>query len=570
MHCHDIHHFKTSFLLVTFVVNQKPLLQHLDIWKFLAGLGIFMFGMFLLEEAVKQLSGRSFKRFIKKTTTGKIRSVLSGIFATSVLQSSSAVSLMTLAFVGAGVMSMQNAIGVIMGTNVGTTFTGWIVATLGFKLKIEAFSLPLIGIGGLGLIFLSSFPRYLGFSKLTVGLGFLFMGLDYMKLSVEEFANTINLADFPHYGTWFYFIVGFLLTALMQSSSATLAIILTAVNAKVIFFSEGAAMVIGANIGTTVTILLGIIGAVQIKKQVAFSHVIFNVVTGIISFIMLPFFLHFVEWLEPVQNSDVVGIAIFHTLFNVLGVLIFLPFINILVKILEQMFPVKVDEVTIFINNVSHDLPEAALKALNEETKHLFYETIRFGMMVLKIERKEMSASQHLVPIDLLAKKEKNNPEEQLNQINQLQNEITIYATNFKQEEVEKEDAARLHQLIHCCMMLSHVAKTFWSVRDNAEELYTSSTDKAREYYDLIKQHHSGFWFNIEAAIIENSISNKGIPVELIDNIEQQYEAFINRVAGALERGLIKEKHASSLLLTNGLLTQANRQLFNAAQIITK
>ncbi|MFN4234319.1 MAG: Na/Pi cotransporter family protein [Bacteroidia bacterium] len=552
----------------TFAKIETNLLQHLDIWKFLAGLGIFMFGMFLLEEAVKQLSGRTFKRLIKKTTTGKIRSVFSGIFATAVLQSSSAVSLITLAFVGAGVMSMQNAIGVIMGTNVGTTFTGWIVATLGFKLKIEAFSLPLIGIGGLGLIFLSSFPRYLGFSKLIVGLGFLFMGLDYMKLSVEKFANSIDITAFPHYGTWFYVIIGFILTALMQSSSATLAIILTAVNSKVIFFSEGAAMVIGANIGTTVTILLGVIGGVQIKKQVAFSHVIFNVGTGIIAFLILPFFLNLVEWLVPDQNSDVVGIAIFHTLFNVLGVLIFLPFINIMVKWLERMFPVKSDEVTIFINNVSHDLPEAALKALNEETKHLFHETVRLGMMVLRIDNKEMSASQHLVPIELLAKKEKNNPEAQLNQINQLQKEITIYAANFRQDEVESEDAARLHQLIHACMMLSQVSKTIWSVRDNAEELYSSSTDKAREYYDIIKQNHSNFWFNIEAAIIENSASKKGIPDELIQEIEQQYEAFITRVAGALEKGLIKEKHASSLLLINGLLTQSNRQVFNTAQII--
>jgi phosphate:Na+ symporter len=527
-----------------------------------------MFGMFLLEEAVKQLSGRTFKRFIKKTTTGKIRSIFSGIFATAVLQSSSAVSLMTLAFVGAGVMSMQNAVGVIMGTNVGTTFTGWIVATFGFKLKIEAYTLPLIGIGGLGLIFLNSFPRYLGFSKLLVGMGFLFMGLDYMKLSVEEFANTIDIADFPHYGTWFYIIIGFLLTALMQSSSATLAIILTAINSKVILFSEGAAMVIGANVGTTVTIFLGVIGAVQIKKQVAYSHVIFNVGTGIIAFVFLPFFLNLVEWLEPEQNNDVVGIAIFHTLFNVLGVLIFLPFINILVKWLERMFPVKSDEVTIFINNVSHDLPEAALKALNEETKHLFYETIRLGMMVLRIDNKEMSASQHLVPIELLAKKQKHNSEAQLNQINELQKEITIYATNFRQEDVEKEDTTRLHQLIHACMMLSHVAKTIWSVRVNAEELYASSTDKARAYYDIIKQNHSNFWFKIEAAIIENNLSQKGIPDDLIKELEQQYEAFITRVANALERGLIKEKHASSLLLINGLLTQSNRQLYNAAQIL--
>ncbi len=527
-----------------------------------------MFGMFLLEEAVKQLSGRSFKRFIKKTTTGKIRSVFSGIFATAVLQSSSAVSLMTLAFVGADVMSMQNAIGVIIGTNVGTTFTGWIVATLGFKLNIEAFSLPLIGVGGLGLIFLNSFPRYLGFSKLSVALGFLFMGLDFMKISVEEFANSIDIADFPHYGNWFYVILGFLLTALMQSSSATLAIILTAVNANVIFFSEAAAMVIGANVGTTVTILLGVIGGVQIKKQVAFSHVIFNIGTGIIAFIILPFFLKLIEWLEPDSNNDVVRIAIFHTLFNVMGVLIFLPFINIMVMWLERMFPVKSDEVTIFINNVSHDLPEAALKALKEETKHLFYETIRLGMMVLRIDSKEMSASHHLVPIELLAKKEKSNPEEQLKQINQLQKEITLYATHFKQEEVETEDAARLHQLIHACMMMSLVAKTIWSVRENTEELYISSNQKAREYYDLIKQNHSGFWFKIEAAIIESNNSQTGISDELIKNLEKQYETFITHVANALEQGQIKEKHASSLLQINGLLTQSNRQVYNAAQII--
>lgn len=546
---------------------KPPLLQYLDIWKLLAGLGIFMFGMFLLEEAIKQLSGRTFKRIIKKTTTGKIPSVLSGIFATAILQSSSAVSLMTLAFVGAGVMSMQNAIGVIMGTNVGTTITGWIVATLGFKLKIEIFSLPLIGIGGLGLIFLSSFPRYSGISKLLVGMGFLFMGLDYMKISVEEFTNTIDIAKFPHYGMWFYVLIGFLLTALMQSSSATLAIILTAVNAHVIFFIEGAAMVIGANIGTTITILISIIGAVQIKKQVAFSHLIFNVITGIVAFSILPLFAEFIQWMEP-DNSDVMGIAIFHTLFNILGVILFFPFINLLVKWLEYLFPDKSDEVTIFINNVSHDLPEAALKALNDETKHLLHETIRLGMMVLKINTKETSSLQHLVPIELLAKKEKYNSNEQLNQIEQLQKEITVYAANFRQNEVETEDAARLHQLIHACMMLSHVAKTLWSLKENAQELYSSSNNKASEFFEHIQQIHSEFWFNIEAAIIKNQENKTSIPDNLVQNIELQYEAFINRVASALESGAIKEKHASSLLLVNGLLTQSNRQIFNTAQII--
>ena len=124
----------------------------LDFWKLLAGLGIFLFGMHLIEESVKSLSGRAFRRIIRMYTNGRLRSIGSGALVTALLQSSSAVSLMVLAFVGAGVMNMQNAIGVIMGSNIGTTLTAWIIATIGFKIKIEALALPFIGMGAVGII----------------------------------------------------------------------------------------------------------------------------------------------------------------------------------------------------------------------------------------------------------------------------------------------------------------------------------------------------------------------------------------------------------------------------------
>jgi len=149
--------------------------EHLDWWKFLAGLGIFLFGMHLLEESVKSLSGKTFRRMIRLYTDGTLRAIGSGSLVTAVLQSSSAVSLMVLAFVGAGVLSMENAIGVMMGSNIGTTFTAWIVATLGLKLKIESFAFPLIGLGGVGLIFLGSYAKLLQSSKLLIGFGFLFL-----------------------------------------------------------------------------------------------------------------------------------------------------------------------------------------------------------------------------------------------------------------------------------------------------------------------------------------------------------------------------------------------------------
>ena len=129
-------------------------MEEFGVWKLLAGLGIFIFGIFLLEESISKLAGRAFKGFIRDYTSNRIKAIRSGTLVTAILQSSSAVSLMVLAFVGAGILSLENSIGVIMGSNLGTTFTAWLVATLGFKVNIEAFTLPLIGIGGLGIIFL--------------------------------------------------------------------------------------------------------------------------------------------------------------------------------------------------------------------------------------------------------------------------------------------------------------------------------------------------------------------------------------------------------------------------------
>ena len=161
------------------------MLELFDEWKFLAGLGIFLFGMFMMEESVKQLAGRSFKTLIRRFTGTRTKGLATGVVTTAVLQSSSAVSLMVLAFVGAGLMPLANAIAVIMGAMIGTTCTAWIVALIGFQFKIDVFALPLIGIGGLGLIFFSGSARFVNISKLLAAFGFLFHGLDFMKTSVE-------------------------------------------------------------------------------------------------------------------------------------------------------------------------------------------------------------------------------------------------------------------------------------------------------------------------------------------------------------------------------------------------
>jgi phosphate:Na+ symporter len=532
------------------------MLEDFDYWKFLAGLGIFMLGIFLMEESIKQLAGKAFKRWIRKATKTRISAILTGVGAPAVLQSSSAVSLMTLAFAGAGIMGMENAMGVVLGTNVGTTFTGWIVATLGFKVSIESLALPMIGIGGLGLIFLAKSPRFSGISKLLVGFGFLFMGLDYMKVSVEGFSSNFDISSLPDYGPLFYVLIGFILTALMQSSSATLAIILTALDAGIIPFSFGAAMVIGSNVGTTVTIMLGSIGAVPIKKQIAFSHLIFNVISGIAAFLVLPVFVFGANLIFSEDFSDVLGIALFHTFFNVLGVVLFFPFIPKFVELLQKYIPEKESPHTKFIHTISLDMPEASLNALKHETQHLLLLVlIVFEKLVChKIQERRLKEYDSFLH-------ENKNQNPGVEHIKSLQKNIAVYAANIQQGELEQTDVEKLHQIIHSSLSLLQISKLIESAFEEKESILSSENKNVRALLlELENRFNSYLHLFVVDSNHQQPYLNAEIP-NLIIQVEGDYDSFISRITKELSNKNIENKHVSSLLALNGLMTQAIRQL---------
>lgn len=275
---------------------------------------------------------------MKNSTSTTFKSLTTGALATALLQSSSVVTLMTLSFVSASLISLHSGIGVILGSNVGTTVTAWIVATLGFKVQIEAFALPMIGAGGLLLIFANSHNRVSKFAKVLVGFGLLFLGLDIMKTAIESLAGMIDLAKFTNFPLIAFVGVGFVLTALIQSSSAATAIVLSALYVHILSFEQAAAMVIGTNIGTTVTAILGSIGGIPDKKRVAVAHFIFNLVTAVVAFLLLPILTHFLMYVVGLQNDLITALALFHTLFNVMGVVLLLPFISLMAKYLNRFF----------------------------------------------------------------------------------------------------------------------------------------------------------------------------------------------------------------------------------------
>jgi len=398
-----------------------------------ASLGLFMFGMLYLEDSLKKAAGSSFKRWVKISTDTNAKALVTGTAATAALQSSSVVTLMALSLVGAGLMSLQSSIGVIFGSNIGTTATGWIIAIIGFKFNIKLIALSMVGFGGIGSVLSGEGRIRHTFGGIT-GFGLIFLGLEGLKESFATLSSTIDIESLRGYNTLVFLIVGLFLTAIIQSSSASIAIAQSALFTGILNFEQAAAFVIGANVGTTATAILGAIGGSSDKKRAALAHILFNLTTGIIAFILL----HPMTWgvTHIGLHQSVEALALFHTLFNVLGVALWYPLITPLSAWLLKRFHIVKPSATLYIHNVSQEIPALAHEALRKEVFHLGHEVCSFAVSAINIPPQEglkhhgsisKILETHKEPLDL-------SPLQLYHELQLLQGEVLDYASSLSQK----------------------------------------------------------------------------------------------------------------------------------------
>lgn len=348
------------------------------IFTFIGGVGLFLLGMRLMTDGMKVAAGDALREILARGTATTGRGILSGIGITAVVQSSSAVIFATIGFVNAGMLSLFQAVGVIIGSNIGTTGTSWLVAMVGFKVDLQAMALPAIAIGMILRVTGQGKRRaYLG--DAITGFGVFFLGLSVLKASFGDFGEGFDLVAHTDRGVLnllMFLVIGVIMTVVMNSSSASLAITLTAAGTGLIPLNAAAAMVIGASVGTTSTALFAAIGATSSAKRAAIAHVLFNVVVGIVAFISLPALLWLVanlaEWMR-LEPGPVTTLAIFHTVTKLLGMAIFWPLAPRLVNFLEGRFRSAEED-----EGQPHHLdrniartPDLALEALNLELKRI-------------------------------------------------------------------------------------------------------------------------------------------------------------------------------------------------------
>lgn len=528
-----------------------------DIWLLLAGVGIFLFGIYLMEESLQLISGSAFKKFIRKHTSTTFKALLTGTFSTAILQSSSAVILMVLAFVGAGIMQLRHAFGVILGSNLGTTFTSWIVATLGFKVEIQAFAMPLIGIGGLGLIFVGRESKAANYSKLLVGFGFLFLGLEYMKSSVEGLTQTIDLSTIQDYPVVVFALIGFVITAIMQSSSATMAIILTALFSNVLDFYTASAMVIGANLGTTMTALIGSIGGNTVKKQVALVHVLFNLVTAIVAFILLMPLNYLVLDIFELKDNPLIALALFHTLFKVLGILLFYPFSEQISSLVEKYIPESKIQTTKFLHKTTPKVVEAAISTLENELKYLADLVILLQMKILQLRINEVYSVEKR---NIFKTKAFKTEKKVYGLIKKIQSEIFIYAAEIQSQEMTLDESKRLNSLLNATRYLTASAKTLKDVSQEIESLSSAEKEKVVQLHKRIKKHAKSSFRKYEQ-LIEEGVNDVGFLVKNKEELQIKDNKSIVKLTSLLKKNKLDDETISSIIQANRSYTLAMRQL---------
>ncbi len=352
------------------------------IFRACGGLGLFLLGMVVMTEGLRSLAGARLQRFLARFTTSPTTGALTGAATTAVIQSSSATTIAAVGFVSAGLLTFPQSLGILFGANIGTTITGWIVALIGFKLQLGTLALPLVLIGA--VLRLLGKDRAASIGGALAGFGLIFVGIDMLQQGMAAFEGAITPDSFPDgsvVGTLLLVLIGFGITLVTQSSSAGVATALTAVSAGAISLHQAGAMVIGMDVGTTVTTFIATIGGSNAARRTGVAHVIYNIMTAVIALLLLHPFMVAAARIGPTLTTvdpEIVLVA-FHTFFNTIGVILVLPLTRWFAALICWMLPEREPILTKGLDTNLLSDPGIALTAVSATLSGIAAETI--GML---------------------------------------------------------------------------------------------------------------------------------------------------------------------------------------------
>lgn len=497
------------------------------IFFLIGGLGFFFFGMKTMSEGLKKITGERLKTILHMVTKVPIMGILIGALVTCFIQSSSATSVMVVGFVNAGLLALKQAISVMIGANIGTTFTAWLVSAMSV-FKITNYALPFVGIG----FAMNSFGRTKNaklWGQIMMGFGILFIGLGFMK---DAF---VPLKDSPHIKEAFAtfsnnpllgILAGIVFTVLLQSSSATIAIVQVLAFSGIISFPAAIPLLIGDNIGTTITAQLAAMGTNTNARRAAMSHTIFNVVGAfyMLFFIYTGLFVKFVDFIIPgtmTLKNVMFYIAVSHSLFNVINAIVFLPFIGILERICIWVVPKKkgaIEKGPQFLEKHLLDTPPIALEQARKETARMLYVANKSVSTAVKsFLENDLNMSKQILELEAT--------------VDNLQTEITQYLVEIAQRSLTQEESEELPVLIHSVNDVERIGDH----SENIIELAERKIEKKLPFTDEAIKELTLMWNELHNMMIETKSALKNKDSKKADNVLVREER-INRFQADLKK----------------------------------
>ena len=485
-------------------------------YTLLGGLGLFFYGMKTMSDSLQAIAGDVIRKVINSLTSNRIFAVLVGIVVTTIIQSSSVTSVMVVGFVNAGLMELGQAIGVILGANIGTTITGWIIS-----IKIGKYGLLFIGLGILPALFSRS-EKFRSIGKVFFGIGMIFFGLQIMSGAFKplrthqgflDLISYFNGESYPHYVA--SILTGCFLTVVIQSSSAMLGITMALATSGIVGFPTAAALVMGENVGTTITAFLASIGANVSAKRAAYAHSLFNIFGVAFIFSIFPYYVDFIEWLLPGEANLVLAdgsrpnisshIAASHTFFNVCNTLLFIPLIGVLKKVVVILAPDKNEkekEKFVLLGSVSEVLPATAIAQTLSELKKMndiLGKMYRIGLEYLSSEKKDEKLYKKIVEYE--------------NECDDIQKDITLFLCHVMEREMSMTQSKQIQVLIRMADEMESIADYLMKVASYKHRIVSENWPK--ELMDEFEQFMAKIWefyeYCIQSLYLEEALSKKDV-----------------------------------------------------------
>lgn len=546
-----------------------------------AGIAILLFGMIMLEEGFRVFTKGPLQKLLKRATDKLYKSIAVGAVVTGLIQSSSLVSVITISFISAGLITLSEGLGLIFGANIGTTATAWLVAGFGLKIKISALALPMLVFG---IIFSFQKKQSLkGIGNVLAGLGFFFLGIHYMKEGFDVFKEHIDLTQYAisgYLGVVVYTVIGIIITTILQSSSATLALILTALSAGQIEYENALALAIGANIGTTITAVLGSLGSNIAGRRLAGAHFIFNVSTGLVALALIFPLAKLVNILSHYFNitetNYTLKLALFHTIFNILGVLLMIPFISKLESVLLRFFKDKADkdiDEPKFLNEAILEFPGTVISSLVKESKYLYKNAV-FKIVAngLNIHREDVKSDKKIKTIVKASHQDLQANVEELyyKKVKTIYSEILRYAVTAQNNlKLNKAQNNAITEIKIANRKMVEIIKDVRELNKNITESHNVDNTYIKKEYDSFRKKITKvlrviYLFRTEAETKKYAHKLEELKKEAKANIRQSNKS----IDKLIRKNLITAEMASSLFNDYTNVNDIIKKLIEVAELL--